>query len=344
MPDRVFVLGAGFSRAFSQSAPLGVDSYNATTIKGRYRQFPHANRIIQLELTRVGKGDIDIERLLTRLENGMPYDADRGAQAELSSLLHEFRASYVENLRKVRPGLVQPSELSAFAKKCVEEDITCITFNGDDMFDAALSKYGWHPSLGYGFPMRSVQAAAGLSIQTTAQRTVCQLLKLHGSVNWRVLRGSSSPYSLDSILHFQDWNAPAVGDYAKNYNFETYLEPDPILIPPVLNKEGIRREPWVRNVWSEAYNALEGAKELYFLGYSFPLTDFASRCLFAEAIPLICEITFVIKPPPNQKHNPTELKKWKAEIEGRFTQVFPKKNVVPRFEDVLHWTKEFGRS
>ena len=63
-----------------------------------------------------------------------------------------------------------------------------------------------------------------------------------------------------------------------------HLEPEPIIVPPVLSKSNLVAEPVLRLVWSLAYDQLTTAEAVTFIGYSFPTTDNTARVLFAEAL------------------------------------------------------------
>ena len=45
-------------------------------------------------------------------------------------------------------------------------------------------------------------------------RTAMFLLKLHGSVNWRLKRGYSAPYAIDAVLHHKTMVFGSVFSYA----------------------------------------------------------------------------------------------------------------------------------
>ena len=86
--------------------------------------------------------------------------------------------------------------------------------------------------------------------------------------------------TLDSITHHHDWSGvgrhhPAIGDH---------LEPEPVIVPPVLSKSSLVEQPVLRLVWSRAFTELATAHEVTFIGYSFPTTDIAVRTLFYEAM------------------------------------------------------------
>ena len=64
----------------------------------------------------------------------------------------------------------------------------------------------------------------------------------------------------------------------------SHLEPEPVIVPPVLSKSDLVAQPVLRLVWSLAYEHLSRADAVTFIGYSFPATDTAARVLFAEAL------------------------------------------------------------
>src|SRR5207247_11152049 len=85
-PNRVFVLGAGFTRAFVPRAPLLVDDYNGQLLKERFSGFMRTSQILENEIRRHERGWIDLERLMTRLDGRMPFDATE-VEPQLALLL-----------------------------------------------------------------------------------------------------------------------------------------------------------------------------------------------------------------------------------------------------------------
>ena len=194
-----------------------------------------------------------------------------------------------------KQGIQHRDDLRAFARHCVSARITCVTFNYDDLLDQALWEVAgtdevsespnWHPDGGYGFYCRSsrflVEDSAGRSKDTTSM----ELLKLHGSLNWRVRRGHLAPFTIDAIVHHEAW-LPVDGQLNQPPNsvIEDHLQPEPFMVPPVLAKTDLGDQPILRLVWNKALMALREAREVVFVGYSFPATDFAADVLFTEAL------------------------------------------------------------
>src|ERR1017187_2370837 len=220
MVKEVYVLGAGFTKAFAPDAPLLVDSYDTPEVK-EFDRFPITRDILRQERSRCQrrghKADLNLERLMTRLAGGTPYDWRSAEKGLLDALLSTLKRALLKKLHDARAAInVHCNDLESFAKHCRHKQISCITFNYDDFLDKALLKpdireKGWHPDWGYGFYCNSSIVAIGASKDPdpTISRIVCIcLLKLHGSVNWWVLHGHPTPYATDAMTHFEDWWTP----------------------------------------------------------------------------------------------------------------------------------------
>ena len=123
----------------------------------------------------------------------MPYDFEYGVTTELNLLRTAVQKMFIDRLNTAKEGYQFRNELLAFAKHCVSNRISCITFNYDDLLDQALwevartdrvsrSPY-WHPGGGYGFYCRSSRLLVEDSHGRVMDTTSMELLKLHGSLN-----------------------------------------------------------------------------------------------------------------------------------------------------------------
>ncbi len=281
--NHVVVTGAGFTRALVPGAPLLIDDFNNDALEGKVQGLPNASRLLDGERISNPNSYINIERLMTRLDALMPYDyaekADNTAN-EYGYLLSELKRAFLDRLNEAREGQIHYAELKQFAEYCKSKSCCCVTFNYDDFLDEALFGTGsWEPFWGYGFFCQSSLAVVATLISQIMDSEL-QLLKLHGSINWRAKLGSASPFAIDSITHHHDWSNidpgyPQVSDH---------LEPEPVMVPPVLSKSSLVEQPVLRLIWSRAFASLETAHEVTFIGYSFPTTDIAARTLFSEAL------------------------------------------------------------
>lgn len=285
-PDRsrhVFVTGAGFTRAFVPAAPLLVDDFENDGLVATVRGLPMASRVLEAERNRHRDGPIDVERLMTRLHELMPYDYGDGATDEFSFLLAELKRAFLRRIQDALNGVAVDADVVTFAKHCAEIDATCVTFNYDHFLDAALSVTGrWNPHWGYGFFCRP-SANTVSSFSQAPRDSDLLLLKLHGSVNWWPRLGYTKPFALDAIVHHHTWEGIS-HRLSRPDIVARHLEPEPVIVPPVLSKSDLVEQPVLRLVWSLAYEQLSTADSVTFIGYSFPPTDTAARVLFEEAL------------------------------------------------------------
>ena len=280
---RVYVTGAGFTRALMPRAPLLVDDFDNEGLVRKVNGLPNASRLLESERNLRRDGFINIERLMTRLHERMPYDHSHGVIDEYAFLLAELKRAFRQRLSEAMNGVSVDGNVVKFAEHCAALDATCITFNYDDFLDAALAATGsWNPDWGYGFFCRSsATAVSGLSDQR--HESSLQLLKLHGSVNWWPKFGHSEPFALDAIVHHHGWEGIARHLYRREI-VDRHLDAEPVMVPPVLSKSDLVAQPVFRLVWTLAFEHLLSADEVTFIGYSFPATDMAARTLFSEAL------------------------------------------------------------
>src|SRR6266851_6435133 len=107
-----------------------------------------------------------------------------------------------------------------FANHVISQKTHCITFNYDDFLDNALWEWrtqygngrGWSPDRGYGFPCRSAQSCLQ-EVPPLRQPSQMLLLKLHGSLNWRVPLGYAKPSPLEVVRHHEEWSTTHTGEY-----------------------------------------------------------------------------------------------------------------------------------
>ena len=249
----VFVLGAGFTRAFLPRAPLLTDDYGGTDLARRLQGYPHARRILLRELERNGDGRLNIERLLTRLDGGMPYDPDRDATAEVALLAAELMQALVRRIEGAQSGTLHREDLLAFAQRCLQDGTTCVTFNYDDVLDRALYEAGrgtpfaaesrWHPDTGYGFVCPSSATCVHAGTVETAPASLL-LLKLHGSLNWRLTLRAQSSFTMDALVHHEDWSGdPSRAGGTAQERVERHLAPGRFIAPPLLAKTAVAERP-----------------------------------------------------------------------------------------------------
>lgn len=334
--SKVFVLGAGFTNAFLPKSPFLIDHYNGD-LDHALKGLPYAYTILEAERRRHPGRKIDIERLMTRLDGPMPYDSEYGELDEMAFLLSRLKRSLVDRITVAKKDQPHAEALDRFAKYCVYNQVTCITFNYDDVLDEALWRAKgtylgspqvpyWHPDGGYGFfckPSRCV-------IRDQPLRDIDSnlFLKLHGSINWYPIKGCRSPYALSDVVHHEDWFQSFPGLSGPAWEMiASHLELEPFIVPPVLAKSAFSQQPILQIVWTKAFEQLGKAKRVVFVGYSFPVTDLAAQFLFQGAIRKDCRVEVV-----NDKRS-------EEAVQRRYTEAFsgiaePNFN----FEGALAWS------
>lgn len=287
----VLVLGAGFTKAFSNNAPLMLCDIDLPSLKKKFSHFDGAKNL--LEQVKVYDNNIDVEQLLSRLYTGMPYDEKFIPNAERLILYTEIKKRFLDKIIPLKCDEEKKETLDKLAKKILLNNITCVTFNYDDILDESLYQSSkqlfekeyedrWDPDYGYGIyitPQKKLDG--GKTYFSSENKRLNYLLKLHGSINWFPKKGYTEPYPLDAIIHSENWtqNNEDVHAAIKNHYSESH-----IIMPPVFDKSIISINPIFNVIWSLAFKSLVEASTVIFIGYSFPQTDFSVINLFKEAL------------------------------------------------------------
>lgn len=292
----VFILGAGFTRAFATNAPLlslPADDLSFPALQEKYRGFPNILKILQISTDSDQR--VNIENMLTRLSSGMPFDSDILTEAERKLLLDDVKENFFGLIRGITIDAEKETVLKSFSKKAIEDSASFVTFNYDTLLDEYLwkekqlstipesgTKY-FHTDGGYGFFCRPASSLVG-DKATAMDRCTSFVYKLHGSLNWRIKIGAKSPYTIDSLVHDEGWLMRYHSFELTDDDKSAHLEKHPFIINPILDKSEINGQSILKVVWSVAYKKIQEADRVVFIGYSLPKTDIAARFLFKEAL------------------------------------------------------------
>ncbi|MDE0521015.1 MAG: hypothetical protein OXH79_03560 [Boseongicola sp.] len=155
------------------------------------------------------------------------------------------------------------------------------------------------------------------------------MLKLHGSINWRPKLGHASPAAIDSITHHQDWYEGSHG----HVEGSDHLEPEPVMVAPVLSTSSLVEQPVLRLVWSDAFVSLETAHEDTFISYSFPTTDMAARTSLPEALKdLPMDNITVVNPGRDDSETEATRERYRSVFGEILDEQF-------HFDGALEWTR-----
>lgn len=280
-----------------------LDKFNETSYPGAFRILKGA---IKSASDQKGCKVTDFEILMTRLDNLMPYDFRHKVIQELELLYHELKQLFVKQIKSaIDEGLKGKNgeslnSINEFVKYCISNQIDCVTFNYDDLLDRALFKCGissktnicnpsWYPDGGYGFYCPPAHSLV-LNETDYMDVTTMFLLKLHGSINWRIKMGASEILGPEDLVHKADWlEPPSHFEVTKTTQkmdelMENHLKPEGFMVLPVLMKGDLKTQPIFRLIWGLAYEKLVQADEVFIVGYSLPNSDIAARFLFKETL------------------------------------------------------------
>jgi len=195
---------------------------------------------------------------------------------ELKSALR-FIVHHVLDLlleENLKPNKKAINKMSTFFK---ENDII-ISFNYDLLVENMLWEQKlWNPFDGYGIPFKKVA-------NKYSTKSKIQLLKIHGSINWRSQNELFNP-DLELITEhpFMDKSLFEGMKISKSkYDKEKYpLYPlNPRVILPTFVKTP--QYDWEMKLIKNARDACREAEEVYILGYSVPVADYITNLLFMD--------------------------------------------------------------
>jgi hypothetical protein len=195
-------------------------------------------------------------------------------QKRQQNLEELIRRVLIHTTCRSKAGHLEPVKSDAHKKilNAVEKRDCLLTFNYDLLIEESFQSVGvWTPLGGYGVWAHGVRGAwcknwLERRSLTGESRSRVQLLKLHGSLNWRL-------YNTGQI-RMKD--RPFV---VRTKNNETVS-----ILPPGWDKR-IDRNPY-RKLWRQARLKLESCKTVVIIGYSLPEADLLAKALFAEVVRL----------------------------------------------------------
>lgn len=319
-PRRVFILGAGFSKAVSDLMPLTDTLGEQVAEKLK----------IPPDLTRG-----TFEEWLSRLCEPQPDvspEENLHRQAYFQQIV-DFIGAELERKQREAEEAGLPCWLFRFVSVVHFWEPTFISFNYDTLLETAASLALLEAPLAP-FMGKSFISAGDVIGQkpplpfgpSRAPFSTFRLWKLHGSLAWWWVPGDITgmtvvrwPLDAEELLFStktEKMDAFGSGTY------EYRLEPDEdekdrrgrllygrsrYIAPPSGSKSSYYQNPFMVKLWQDARRSLEYANEVYFIGYSMPPADSAARGLFRESISSDTTI-FVVNKCPEQIVK--QLRKW----------------------------------
>lgn len=252
----VFVVGAGFSKAIGETMPTlnQLGSIIATDLTAR-RSFGLLPKEVQAALQRGSIPGGDLEAWLSVLASPPPFvsDAEAHFNAGIFSEIADVIGDVIDACELDVLTTPKPLWLERLIRVWDVVGATVITFNYDTLIEHAAF-YVSPPG-------------------DTWPNVAFKLLKVHGSTHWWRARGdiASSP-QIQTLLPgwgTSDERGEPPGD-------------ERVLVPPIAAKGSYYEPNFIRREWQRARRALEGASELFIVGYRLPVNDLAMTTLISQ--------------------------------------------------------------
>ncbi|MFZ0035918.1 MAG: hypothetical protein WAK91_00755 [Candidatus Acidiferrales bacterium] len=199
-------------------------------------------------------------------------------QKRKSSLEELIRRVIIHTTCSSHDGHLEPLKSTTHSRilSNLSKGDSIVTFNYDMLIEESFRNADlWTPVGGYGDRVHGVRGGWCKKWLTKRKSTlvphsIIRLLKLHGSVNWRVYKTNE--------VRLKD-RPFVVRTRRKLPVFETVS-----ILPPGMNKR-IDRNPY-KPLWREARLRLERCKSIVIAGYSLPEADVLAKALFNEVVRL----------------------------------------------------------
>lgn len=313
--DRVVVLGAGATRGaeFVEQRkpvcepPLNMDFFTQLQRVATRKHQDSINAVLK-DVRRVYGSNyrVSLEQYFTQIESllaiaelvpvkTVTFTAE-GLELMRSRLMNALSAVLEESADVSKSQSVARLHRCSYHKAIVESlrhRDTVVSFNYDCVIDDALRTYAkgrWSAKYGYCFPNPSRVAGHDVWDADDAPGEVnktINLLKLHGSLNWRPL-----PENDDAEIQLRARPYKQRGD--KEYE----------LVPPE-NAKRLDGRLVLKRLWGSAERAIRSAKIVCLIGFSFTPTDLHVDSLFRMALGRNQRLTrlIIVNPDPDHRRS-----------------------------------------
>jgi hypothetical protein len=280
--NRVFILGAGFSKAIHKDMPVLGDLGRGVKFSLQRKKIPIGSDLDAIE---------NVEQWLTLLVDPAPWLTASNQQRNAALFIDVSQAIYeVIHAMQSKASVVPPPDwLFLLVNYWHRMKSTVITFNYDCLVELAYcDAVPPDPSSGgkrYGSDLIGI-AVTPVDMRTrsmigSVKHESFRLLKLHGSLGWWYSGPQAEPSDpIYSAFWVGDFRRGIVGGLGDQDDTEL-LDKVPMLIPPAATKGPFYKNRLLAAQWVQAAKALNDAEELVLMGYSAPLTDLAVTTLIA---------------------------------------------------------------
>lgn len=273
----VFVLGAGFSKAWYPNFPTSQQLGDSCL---KYMQ-SRSSDASQMEASFNAAGR-RFERWLTVLAEPQPYlsEVDNSRQSWWFNLAREYIATTLTTYSTQAKEVPVPGWAHALLTHAHTTKARIITFNYDTLIEDSLGhrkvgepgEFVWSDDIIGGVPPSAPDDGNYFGSKLKPQDKVFQLRKLHGSIDW--FWDERDPVGT-SILRQTVRSGPARGARAGR---------SPFIVPPAFTKSRYFNNIVLRQLWQDAAFDIQQADRVIFMGYSLPLEDMTFAGMLTRAL------------------------------------------------------------
>jgi len=278
----VLIVGAGFSRAVSKYMPL-TDELGALAIQ-------QADLFSDPRVPRRLFGPaLTFESWMSLLAEDQPHLSE-GQNLQNRALFVTVTEAIVSGLGSCEASVLYnpiPVWLSDLLKLLHHTRATVVSLNYDTLIEVAVASLDLPGLLGGERttprdilndtpPLPNVGTRFGGPINPTFR-----LLKLHGSLDWWAAPKDPSGASVNRTELRSAFGHPEPITEEDRRGIPGW---EPFIIPPAAAKSSYYQNPFTRNLWKTAFDALRTAEQVSLIGYSLPPTDLVMGGMLESAI------------------------------------------------------------
>jgi hypothetical protein len=286
--SRVYLLGAGFSRAVSGDMPMMKDL--SAAVQAKVPDLPGAS-------TPLAK---DFEQWLSYLVDTPPW-LSQGDQLRNLAAFNDVARAVHSALDERQAAAVANGPCPEWLKKLVlywqSTAATVITFNYDLLVELAWYIEVQNRSIEltrlYPVPLTYIASRTGTVLGGSKSSPGLRLLKLHGSLSWRYSGAASPPGDIiyDMWIHGrQGWTVEGISSPYEDADLLS-ADREPMIVPPTAVKSSYYNNRTLRSLWMQAAESLSLADELVMMGFSLPVTDLLVASMLTTNLSVAATIT-----------------------------------------------------
>lgn len=238
---------------------------------------------------RAAGGRLGFEAWLSVLADDQPQlsEAENRDNAALFAHIRDAVATELSTAQQEALAQPLPGWLYAFVRALHAERATVLTLNYDVLVEAAVDSHTlWAP--------RQRRHVTSLDVLENLPRLPdvgtrlygplsdsFRLLKLHGSLDWWSVPNDAS----GATLNREDFR-PRFGDPLQMSGSQRRRElpgRERFVVPPLSTKSAYYRNPFVRELWRQASEAIGTATRISLVGYSLPQADLSITSMLSQA-------------------------------------------------------------